>query len=235
MAARLEIFGASIVALGSFTPVIFSPDWLERNNLVGSEDAEAARRGANFILARPVARMETDWFVMQVTEDQFLLTSNGPLAPHLKDLASGALSLVPQTPITALGLNFFGHYKFDTVDEYHRIGDVLVPKPIWLKLFSGDDRSAGLMNLDVVIQPAKRNETPKVKDRKQITVQPSAKIRHGIYLQYNDHHEIARQQDSPETPAETAALIVDEQWQRTWDESTRIFQALIDHALKTGT
>ena len=83
MPARLEIFGSSVVAIGSFNPIIFSPDWLERNKLIGSDDAEAARKGDNFVLMRQVSRMDTNWYVMQVTDEQFMVASNAALDPRL--------------------------------------------------------------------------------------------------------------------------------------------------------
>jgi hypothetical protein len=233
MAARLELFGSSVVALGSFNPVLFSPDWLERNKLIGKEDAEAARKGENFMLTRPFSRMETDWFTMQVTDDNYSVTSNtAALDPRIKDLALGALSLVPHTPVSALGLNFYGHYKMETLEEYHKIGDVLVPKDIWTTVFPGDDRSYGMATLQVQITPAKRNEQPKTGDRTNITVQPSVKVRHGVYFQYNDHHVIQTADDLPDTAVEIAVKLIDENWQRVWDDSVRVFESLIDHAFK---
>jgi hypothetical protein len=50
VAAHVESFGSSIVVLGSFNPVIFSPDWLEFHKLIGKDDAASARKSDAFIL-----------------------------------------------------------------------------------------------------------------------------------------------------------------------------------------
>ena len=39
MTRTADIFGSSVVAVGAFNPAIFSPDWLERNKLIGQDDA----------------------------------------------------------------------------------------------------------------------------------------------------------------------------------------------------
>ena len=43
MAYNAEILASAIVAIGDFNPAIFTPDWLERNGLIGKDDADAAR------------------------------------------------------------------------------------------------------------------------------------------------------------------------------------------------
>ena len=123
-----EIFGSSIVLVGQFNPAIFTADWLERNSLIGSEDAEYARASTNVLVSHAVAVCETEWFALQVLENQFSLTSKGALSHAFRDLAEGIATLVPHTPVTALGLNFMGHYKMSTEAGYHMVGDVLVPK-----------------------------------------------------------------------------------------------------------
>jgi len=231
VAASLEIFGSAIVVLGAFNPAIFTPDWLEHHKLIGGEDADKARQGA-IVVSRQISRFETDWFVLQVTDEQFSVTSNGPLAPAIKDLAVGALSLLPHTPVRALGVNFFAHYKMSTTDEYHKVGDVLAPKDIWSAMFAGEERSAGLIDLTIAIEPAKRGDKPKTPDKKRLTIQPSSKVPSGIFLSYNDHHELPA--DGKEKPTiDWCIKTIEEQWQPIWEDSKRVFEGVIDHAIKS--
>ena len=95
MAATIEISNSSIVAVGNFNPPIFSPDWLERNKLIGEDDAEGARNDAGLVISHQISRFDTEWFTLQVLEGQFSLISKGPLQPMLKDLAIGIFTLIP--------------------------------------------------------------------------------------------------------------------------------------------
>ncbi len=230
MPASVEIFGSVVVVLGAFNPAILTPDWLEHHKLIGNEDADKARQGA-LVVTRQISRFETDWFVLQVTDEQFSVTSNGPLAPAIKDLAVGALSLLPHTPVRALGVNFFAHYKMTTMEEYHKVGDVLAPKDVWDRLFPGEEQSAGLLDLTIVIEPAKRGDRPKTPDKKRLTVQPSAKVPFGMFLSYNDHHELPA--DGTQKPTiEWCIKTIEEQWQPIWEDSKRVFEGVINHAIK---
>lgn len=74
MAHKPETFSSSIVAIGDFNPAIFSPDWLERNDLIGEGDAETAREGnygRQMLVSHQVSTFETAWFALQVLENQF--------------------------------------------------------------------------------------------------------------------------------------------------------------------
>lgn len=233
MTRSAEIFGSSIVAVGAFNPAIFSPDWLEHNGLLGVQDAEAARQSPSYIVAHQVSVIETDWFALQVLENQFSLTSKDAFSPALKDLAVGILSMVPQTPISALGLNFLGHYRIASDTEYHKIGDVLAPKKIWDELFPGEDSSTGVDNLTIRVEPVARGKIPETGNAIRISLQPSTRIKSGVFLSYNDHCVVHADQSDNLTMAEYAAKIVDERWQSSWEDSVRVFDGLISKALDT--
>lgn len=232
MAATLEIFGSAIIVLGNFNPAIFTPEWLERHKLIGVEDAEKARQG-QLVISAQASRFETEWFILQVLGDQFALTSNGALTPGIKDLAIGALSLLPHTPVRALGMNFFAHYKMATIADYHEVGDFLAPKEIWHKMFPGDNVSAGMTDVSITIEPVKRGEKPKTPDRKNLTVQPSRKVASGIFFSYNDHHEIADDDPQQKPSVEWCIKLINDQWQLIWEDSKRVFDGIIENAIKT--
>lgn len=232
MTRTAEIFASSIVAVGAFNPAIFSSDWLERNGLIGIKDAEVARQNKSYVVTNQICAMETDWFALQVLENQFALTSKDALSPALKDLAVGILSLLPQTPISAIGINFMGHYRITSEDEYHKIGDVFAPKTIWNELFPGENSSAGLDNLTIRIEPTPRGKISETGDAKRISLQPSTKIKSGIFLSYNDHRVVHVDEDDL-TMAEHAAKIVNDNWQSSMEDSIRVFDGLISNALKT--
>src|SRR5260221_3519734 len=159
MPATIEVFGGAIVAVGTFAPAIFTPDWLERHQLIGSDDAVAARSRDDFVLTQQVSQFQTDWFQLQVLQNQFVVANKGALAPTLRDLSAGVFSLLPELPITAIGLNFFAHYRFSDIAECHRLGDTLAPKDIWAEMYPlGDNQSIGLLDLTMAVLPHKRGD-----------------------------------------------------------------------------
>lgn len=227
-----EILTSSIVAVGDFNPAIFSPDWLERNNLIGKDDADAVQekgQGRSLLISHQVTTFETKWFALQILENQLSLTSKDALSPAFKDLAVGIFQLVPHTPVTAVGLNFLAHFKLASEDEYHRVGDVLAPKDIWKTLYP--DESAGLADLTIRIQPYIRGEPLKTKDEKRISLRPSDKFKFGVFLSYNNHRDVTTPDDDNLRPAERVAAIIDKEWESSWQDSVRAFDGLLSMAL----
>lgn len=224
-----EIFGSSVVFVGSFNPAIFSPDWLERNNLMGSGDAEAARQNSRLVVSHELSVVVTDWFSLQALPNQLALASNGPVTPALADLAVGICTLLPHTPVTATGLNFFGHFKMTNVAEFHKVGDSLVPKGIWGEAFP--NKRAGLADLTVKLQVKDGDpKDPVTKDEIRLTVQPSSRLTNGVFLQYNNHIEspyIGKDRNA----AQVASQVVSDGWESSWQHSVAVFDCLLAKAL----
>ena len=230
-----EIFLSSIVAVGAFNPAIFSPDWMEARGLIGADDANVARTNKSYMVSSQVTAVQTEWFALQVLENQFSVTSQGALTPALKDLAIGMLTLLPQTPISAIGLNFTGHYKMASHADFNKIGDLLVPKKIWYDVFGKADAYVGMQNITVAVQNAKREDNGTVtmlsQDQLNITVQPSGKVKLGVYISCNEHRNIASSELAEQTSAERAASIVEADWQNSWDKSSKAFDDLLTKML----
>lgn len=227
-----EIFGASIVMVGAFNPAIFSPAWLNANQLLGAEDVEAANQDTSILVSQEAAICETDWFRLQVLPNQFSLSSKGALSLAVRDLAQGIASTLPHTPVTACGLNFNAHYKLDSEADYHKIGDVLAPKQIWYEAFPADHNNVGLLNLTVRVQDCPRaTKNPDV-DNMQIQIQPSTRMPNGVYCSINNHREqFSRQRENANAGAVAAMLASD--WESAWHESETIFQAVLTRALRS--
>ncbi len=183
------------------------------------------------MVSHQISVFETDWFTIQVLENQFVLQSKGALSPAFTDLAAGTLTLLPHTPITAIGLNYVGHYRLQTENDYHRVGDVLAPKTIWNELYPDENSSAGLSNLTILIRQTKRGKLPQTGDAKAITVQPSERIKFGVLMSYNDHHEVSANESNNQTSAERAVEIVTLDWESSWKDALRVFDGVISKAL----
>ncbi|MGB5452071.1 MAG: hypothetical protein WBN02_08525 [Sedimenticolaceae bacterium] len=234
MAYTAEIFTSTIVALGNFNPAIFSPDWLEQSGLIGADDAAGIREGADgnqLVLSRQVTTCESTWFSLQVLQDRFTVASKGVLSPAFKDLVVGILQLVPQTPITAVGLNFLAHFKLPSKEQYFQVGDVLAPKDIWRDLFP--DEMPGLGELTIRVQQGTREDPAPTRDEKRISIQQSNLIKLGIVLSYNDHHDVTVPTDPILRPAERVADIIDSDWESAWKDAVRVFDGVLTAAQGT--
>lgn len=233
MAYTADILTSSIVVIGDFNPVIFSPDWLEKNKLIGESDASKAREGSQgreTIISRQVTTFETEWFTLQVLENKFTLTSKGVLSLSFKDLAVGIFQLVSHTPVKAIGINFIAHFKLSSWEEQHKIGDAIAPKDIWDSLFK--DTFAGLEQIVIRIQQGSRDKVVDTKDEKRITVQPSRLFKYGVNLSFNDHHEFSTSEENDLTPAEQVAMIIDEQMDSTQKDAVRVFDQVLSKTLE---
>lgn len=234
MAHNLEIFGSVIVALGQFNPRGYTPDWMEAHNLIGKDDAQLIREGGggtDLIISSKASKIETTWFSLEVAEDRMNILSKDVLSPTMKDLAVGIFQLLPESPVTGLGMNFYGHYKISTSDERHKIGDTFAPKELWNEIFP--DIDVGLTDLSIQIQPGVRGEeVPKSRDAIRVSIQPSAKIKQGIYLSYNDHHELIDEREEIYGTGQIIAKMIDEQWQIQWDTARTAFEKILTLPLR---
>lgn len=232
MTYTANIFASSIVAVGAFNPAIVTPDWLEHNGLLGSSDAAEARDSPSLLVSHQASMIETHWFALQVLNNQFSLTSKSALSPAFKDLAVGIFTLLPHMPVTAVGLNFMGHFAMRSVDDYHRVGDVFAPKAIWDSIFDSRENNAGLANMSIRVQHAKRNEPKPPPDEIRVQIQPSAKITNGIYLLYNNHiATFSRETDDGVERTLGVAEVIESEWHPTWERAVSVFDRLLAGAL----
>lgn len=232
MAATIESFGSSIVAVGNFNPPIFSPDWLNKNGLIGDGDVAFAKNAASYAITPDICRFETEWFTLQVVAEQFSLTSKGALTPLLKDLAMGIFTIVDHTPVRAIGLNFEANYKLATFEELHKIGDALVPKNIWHSIYpENDHQSVGMTNLTISIDPCKRDEKLVTENKKNISVRRSGVTPNGVFFSFNDHYAITKEETLKITPASFVVRRIDECWEESKNEAQKAFEAIIHQAL----
>jgi hypothetical protein len=222
----LEISGASIVAVGSFNPPLLSLDWFVANKLIGEGDAAAARARSDYVVTRQISRFQTDFAVVQAVETQLSIGSAGPVTPALADLAISVFELLPHTPVTAIGLNFIAHYKVAEANTYHRFGDALAPKDIWNVIFPG--KACGLANLTILVQDGARDETPGP-NNKHVTIQPSSKVKPGIYFDINNHFTAASD-GTLLKHASGAASVVKENWRACHDQSHVTFDKVLSMA-----
>jgi len=233
MEPTLEIFAAQLIVVGSFNPPIFSPEWLKSHGLIGSDDCDAAIQNDSYAITPEIARFETDWFSLQVVQNQFALVSKGAVTPQLKDLLIGIFTIIDQTPVSAAGLNYIGQYKIPSRDAYHRIGDILAPKTIWAKFYSAENNeSLGLAELTIQVDSGIRGNEVRATERvKKINLSVSPFVPHGVQMKFNDHNPIIVDVKNRKNSAELLIDLVNNHWESSMEESKKVFIGVLKEAM----
>ena len=195
---RSEVARPAIVLLGSFNPSIFHPSWFARQNLISPEEADADNTKVE-IMHKQITQFETEDFTMQITTDRFAAYAK-PSTPGvlLRDLVIGTFYILEHTPVRAIGINRSMHFQLASEEEWHLLGDRLVPKDGWKKIFAFDDPDGkpqagepshktrpGLLSLSII---GNREDQPDVKFT--FKIEPSARVRpYGVYFETNEHYD----------------------------------------------
>ena len=173
--------GMSIILVGDFNPKIFQPVWFAAQEppLIPKLEAEAAKVE---IIHPDMAIFDVDWFRLQVTRDQFhISTTQESRYEFLRDLVLGTFQLLQHTPVKAMGINKDAHWGVDNEEIWHKFGHRIAPKDIW----NGILEKPGLRS--ITIQGVR---TDRHKGNVNVTVQPSMQIHPGIYCGVNDHYSV---------------------------------------------
>lgn len=227
-----EIFGSAIVIVGQVNPAMFTPDWLQQCELIGSADASTARSSEGFIVSGDITSFRTEAFSIQVLRNRIHIENNGVLTPALADLAAGLLSVMPQTAVEMMGLNFTAHFRIADAASYHKLGDALAPKKYWEAAFPGESNSYGMNEIAIKVQPYPRDTNPIPVNSKEIrvNVQPSPKVTRGVFFAINYHSPIPAT-TADKTSAEAAVDVIRTDWERHWKESLVSFDKVLSTAL----
>lgn len=182
MAKRsIAIDAVSVVVMGAFNPLVFSPQWLFDTGLIGSQELDAQ---VTEIITPQFAAFTAGWATVRVTPDTLqLVTQDVTEFERLRDLASGILQRLAHTPISAMGINREFHFEVASPEGYHAIGDTLAPKDPWQGALS----EPGMQ--DVTLQGRREDDQTGMI---QVQVQPSVRVPHAVYLAVNDHYVLIK-------------------------------------------
>jgi hypothetical protein len=169
----------SVVVKGQFNAAIFSPAWMLHENIIGTPEYAKAQVE---IVTRDFASFSADWLQCQVTPDTFQVSTTEPDEfERVRDVAVGVLTTLSHTPVAAVGINRDRHFASRNRDQYHAIGDELVPKEFW----------ESLLRLPVTRSVVIWGERPdKYGGRVQIQVEPSFRFLGHVALAHNDHFDL---------------------------------------------
>lgn len=209
----------TLVILGRFNPSIFQPEWFIRKDIVAQEElsGDALNLG---VVHGEIAQFENPWFVIEVKQTRMVLKAkNASRIDSLRDLACSIFAILSETPITSFGINFIETYKCSSTDNWHKMGDTLVPKNIWGLATSLPEREIGMKEVEVRVS---RHD-----DRLgnfNIKVAPSNDNPPKFIVHCNDHVEY-QSMDIP--PEEFSSYLAG-----YWDESLGVQKDMVSKLVK---
>lgn len=215
MTPPIELAGISVVAAGAFNPAIFHPWWFADKELMPRNAVEEAL-AKEFVALRNLATFTADWLSVQVTPEQAALsTVEEGREFELRDLARNVLDLLPETPVNAVGINTDAHFRVESEEAWHAIGDRFLPKDFWQPLFEADEwrrRDNGLsVGMRSMTVEAWRED---IHAFVRTEVAPSVRITpNGVYMGVNAHFQLTL--DDERGNGYKAARIVEEHWETT--------------------
>jgi len=211
---QIQAQGVSIVLIGNLNPAIFHPSWFAVHNLLRPEEADAATTN---IVHPDVASFKTEWLEVNIVRERFQIgTIQESYYEALRDLAVGILGLLSHTPLRVMGINRDFHFDLVSEDRWNGLGHRLVPKQDWNPLLE----SPGMQTL--VIQGMRPDD---LKGYLRVTVQPSARIKYGAFIEVNDHY-LLKTDEKEDDGADKARVILSERWNESMKRGSEIAQAI---------
>lgn len=184
-----EINSAAIVLRGNFNPAIFTPAWFEFTGLLPKGTGESA---AVSLIHPKVAEFTADWLYLQVTQEQFIVSTSKEPFVRLRDLVVRLFrERLQHTPLQMLGINRAVHFATGSIAARDRICRTLAPVEPWAGCgldFGADGTKGGMSSLTMTrTAPEDRPNT----DEFNIKVEKSTAIaekRFGVHVDINDHY-----------------------------------------------
>ncbi len=203
-----------MVLVGHMNPAIFQPTWFASEDIFSDSEAEHAEIQ---VIHPQHTAFSTDRFNIQVQVDRFTAEAVDPKNHEpLRDVVLGTFAALHHTPIRLMGLNLNSHYEMRDKAALDELGFKLAPKEPWTAL--GLD--AAMLGLAM---QAERND--EYTGYQQIRVQPSTKVRNGVFIQVNDHYDFGAAGDPPS--AEAALVTLEAVWGDSLRRARKISRELL--------
>jgi hypothetical protein len=227
-----QISAASIVALGHFNPLIFGRDWLRDKEIVVGNDFENLKTS---IVHPDIVSYEMPWGTFQADRNNFSIgTTREPLV-RVHDFFVRCFQFLPETPISAVGINRDVHFETASEAARDRVGDVLAPKKFWDGFVqSGGQKMGGVRSLimeQAILKEGRHARMDGKFGHIWVRVEPSLRrdIRYAIFMQVNDHFDLMTSPDKL-SDGRAAADLVTEQFERSITNSERLIERVMELA-----
>jgi hypothetical protein len=227
-----QISGCSIVALGHFNPLIFRPEWFRDKEIVIGSDFT----GVSIDIIHPeIVAFKLPWGQMEVNRDRFSISAVQEPLVRTYDFFVKCFQALPETPVTAVGLNRDVHFATASQQARNHVGDVLAPKPFWGDFVEKDGKRTGGMRSLVMEQAALKDGRSVRLDGLpgwiHVKVEPSLKLEvpHGVYVHVNDHFDL--KSEGKAADGKRVADLVGERW----ESSIRASEHMIDRIMELAS
>jgi hypothetical protein len=120
---------ASIVLVGNMNPKIFQPEWFIRKGIVEEWDYSQDE----FISLPDMSQMElpNDRKLTALFNQFSIRSSRASEYFSLKDLVMSTFTLLSETPILQMGMNYTSAIKIVNQDKWRQFGSQLAPQNYW--------------------------------------------------------------------------------------------------------
>jgi hypothetical protein len=122
---------------------------------------------------------------LEVQIQRLQIVAPASSSSRVRELASGVLETLEHLPVNAIGMNRHTHFRAPNDLAWHAVGNKLVPKSIWSDMMD----SPGMKSVSV---DGKR--PGQSSGGVTVAVQPSERVRPGVLITVNEHHQIASNQ-----------------------------------------
>lgn len=192
MRYNIETHSASIVLIGDFNPVIFSPAWFAKFGFINDDEFEAANRNENKnLLALPdLAQFSIPRFSLVVQQQRFnITTTREPFVLILDDVDNIFTRQLPHTPVAMLGINYDIRFKLDSFEQRHRLGRALAPILPWGDFGKRLERDTQTQIGGMAALVMQENPTDREAGYRRVQIEPTQN-QTGVRIQINDHYQL---------------------------------------------
>lgn len=216
----------SVVLLGAFNPRIFHPVWFQREGLLSAdEEAESLSESRNDgpLVTPDLSRCQIgEEISLECMTDRLSVNAATTLGEErLRTLTAAILVKLPHTPITAVGINHSQVFDTRDEDEWHRVGDLLVPKQdVWAKVMQGRPGMA-LVRVEEF-----RAGPPPVRVLASVEPVRQAHPPYRFAIHTNWHTDLPAASGDDSNHADMAAEFVANQWETALDFGRKLAQIL---------
>ena len=212
-----EIKSVGVTLTGIFNPAILHPAWFASEQLIRKGEAEEAE---NVFVTKDLVAFRLDWLALQGNAKQidFYCEDAGSF-DQIRDLVVGTFRLLSHTPVETLSIIYHTHYRAESEEEWHRVGNTVAPKPIYEGLL----KKPGLINLHLEGQ---RDDGHKGKI--YLFVQPSALVTPGVYLAVQDAFDFRTDDESRIQGGSAKAVdILTSNWASSMEQGRLIIESIL--------
>ena len=222
----------SIALLGKFNPAIFSPDWLERYDII---PGTSAQEGKVTVIHPEYSEIEVGPNIrFSIQPERFSIEfAEEPFVKALDAIILIFREILSHTPITAIGVNYAIHFALDSIDQRAQLGRALAPVEPWgewgQSLNNENPAQIGGM-IRVVMEET--HPTDRQKGYRRVYIEPSVRSEYvdrlvGVYMAVNDHYEV---DEAGDLGSSKAMEILAEKFDSSINKSKSIVASMMDYA-----